>query len=115
MAMSSDERRATLMTMEEPARLALFRAHIDYWLDQNRDRLSASQAALVTEVRNNLTPGRDDYEMIALERRMRCELWRSDVIAVSLPHRDHMSSSVWQDLSYWFRECVVSKAIDIVF
>lgn len=116
MAMPASERRATLQAMEQTARLTVFRTHIDRWLEQNRNRLSTSQVALVTEVRNNLTPERHDPEqMIALERKMQCELWRSDVIALSLPNRDQMSSSWFNDVGHWIRECVVAKAIDAVF
>jgi hypothetical protein len=115
-AMSAAERQATLAAMDQPTRLTMFRTHIDRWLEQNRGRLSSSQAALVTEVRNSLTPEARDLErQRALEQRMRCELWRSDVIALSLPHRDQMSSSTLNDVGHWLRECVVAKAIDVVF
>ena len=102
--------------MDEPTRMMLFRTHIDRWLEQNRRRLSSSQIALVTEVRNSLTPERPvDERIVALERRMRCELWRSDVIAISLPHRDQTSVSWLGDVAYWVDECIVSKVIDAVF
>jgi hypothetical protein len=116
MAMTASQRQATLRALEEPARLELFRTHIDRWLEQHRGRLSASQVSLVTDLRNTLTTdSRDDERSIALQVRMRCELWRSDVIELSLPHRDTMSSSRLNDIGNWLRECVVAKAIDLVF
>jgi hypothetical protein len=57
MSMPATERQATLTAMGEPSRLMMFRTHIDRWLDENRARLSASQVALVTDVRDSLTPG----------------------------------------------------------
>jgi hypothetical protein len=78
--------------------------------------LSASQVTLVTDVRDSLMPERRDLErQRALHERMRCELWRSDVIALSLPHRDSMSSSRLNDVGVWLRECVVADAIEFVF
>jgi hypothetical protein len=116
MAMSAEERRSALRGMDEAARMALFRTHIDRWLEQNRSRLSSSQIALLTDVRNSLTPEQRDVDRTSvLERRMRCELWRSDLIAVTLPHRDQMSSSWLGDVAYWVDECVISKVIDAVF
>ena len=116
MAMPAGERRAALKTMDESTRMKLFRTHIDRWLEQTRSRLSSSQIALVTEVRDSLTPGRRaDAHVVALERRMRCDLWRSDVIALVLPHRDQPSVSWLSDVAYWVDECVVSKVIDAVF
>lgn len=116
MAMSAAERQATLAAMDHPARLAMFRAHVDRWLEENRTRLNTGQVALITDVRDSLIPEpRDLDRQRALEQRMRCELWRSDVIALSLPHRDRMSSSALSDVGYWLRECVVVRAIDAVF
>jgi hypothetical protein len=116
MAMPAGERQATLRAMDETARRVMFQTHIDRWLDQNRRRLSAGQVALVTEVRNALTQEpRDETRMLALDARMRCELWRSDMIALSLPHRDEMSSSWFNDVRQWVGDCVVSPAIDAVF
>ena len=116
MAMSASERRAALTSMEQPDRLAAFRTHVDRWLEQNRPRLSASQVALVTQVRDNLTSERHaSNQMLVLEQRMRCELWRSDAIALALPKRDQMSSSRLNDILSWLDDCVVPKAIDAVF
>jgi putative exporter of polyketide antibiotics len=116
MAMPAAERQATLAAMGQPARLTMFRTHIDRWLEQNRGRLSANQVGLVTEVRDSLMSAQRDLDaQRALEQRMRCELWRSDVIALSLPHRDSMSSTTLSDVGHWLRECVVAKGIDVVF
>ena len=116
MAMSATERRTTLQAMDPTARLTMFRTHVDRWLAENRNRLTASQVALVTEVRDNLTPERSaSDQMKVLEQRMRCELWRSDAIALALPQRDRMSSSWFNDVHSWLSDCVVPKAIDAVF
>ena len=116
MAMPATQRQATLRALDEPAKLELFRTHIDRWLEENRSRLSASQVALVTDVRDALTPERRDLErQRALGYRMLCELWRSDVIALSLPLRDQMSSSRLNDVEEWLSDCVIAPAIDVVF
>jgi hypothetical protein len=116
MAMPSAERQAALRGMEEMARRAIFQTHIDRWLSENRRRLSASQFALVTEVRNALMQEpRDQKRMVALDARMRCELWRSDMMALSLPHRDEMSSSWFNDVRRWVGDCVLAPALDAVF
>jgi hypothetical protein len=115
-AMSAAERQAALRAMDEPARLAMFQTHVDRWLAQHRARLSQAQIALVTDVRDTLTPERrDPARQRALEQRMVCELWRSDVIALSLPLRDQMSSSRLNDVGQWLSDCVIAPALDAIF
>jgi hypothetical protein len=58
---------------------------------------------------------RDFDRMIALQQGMRSELWRSDMIALSLPHRDERISSWLDHVGHWVRECVISNVIDAVF
>jgi hypothetical protein len=116
MAMSEVERRDTFRAMDLTARLSLIQTHIDRWLAENRNRLTTSQIALVTEVRGNLTAERHaSDQMKSLERRMRCELWRSDAIALRFIQDPPMSSSWINDLQEWAYDCVVAKAIEAVF
>jgi len=114
MAMSAQERQETFKALDQPTRLALSRAHMDRWLAANRERLSASQVALATALRNTLTMDRDLDQQVALEERLVCEFWMSDVYAMTLSHSDRSSSRL-QDVSSWVRGCVVEGAIDAVF
>ena len=109
------QRQAVLKALDPDALLALNRTNIDRWLEQNRYRLTTSQVALVRDVRMSLEPDQRDLEnALALQKRMRCELWRSDVLALSMTHRDRPASRL-SDVGFWVAECVVKKVVRTVF
>src|SRR5689334_21021548 len=115
MAMSPTERQAVLRGLEQTELMDLNRINLDRWLEQNRPRLSASQIALVRDVRRSFDAVPRDLSLeLALQNRMRCELWRSDVRALSMTHRDEPASRLG-DWGFWLGECVVKKTVNAVF
>src|SRR4029453_4540054 len=59
MAMPVAQRQAALSAMEPDARFALYRTHLERWLETNHHRLSAEKVALVREVHDLLTPAQN--------------------------------------------------------
>ena len=115
MAMSAEQRQQALKAMDIPTHLALSRTHIDRWLAENRPRLSENQLAIVEEVRDNLTPELYRSERLGvLERQMQCELWMSDVFALTLARADRPSSR-FDDVRYWLRSCVLEDVIEFIY
>ena len=115
LAMPTAERKAAFRRLEGGVQLAILQTHVDRWLEANRRRLSASQVALVKEVRDSLTSTRDVEASRRLHEGMQCELWRSDVAALEFPDDQLVAPSWFGDVDHWFRECVWSKAINVVF
>lgn len=92
------------------------RCFTEILLRPGRGAWKLSQVALVAEVKDNLTPERHaSDQMLAVQRRMLCELWRSDAIALRFIQDPPMSSSWVNDLQEWAYDCVVAKAVEAVF
>lgn len=115
MAMPSEQRQQALKAMDIPTHLAMSRTHIDRWLAANRARLSDNQVTIVEQVRDHLTPESYRSERLGeLERQMQCELWMSDVFALTLARADRRSSR-FEDVRYWLRSCVLDDVIEFIY
>lgn len=116
MALSREQRTARFANLTAENKAAIMRTHAEKWLEKNRGRLSATQAATVQKAVDFVTPAlyrqplaRELVEKSdALKGELQCRLRRSDALEAFGPSRSPLPPTGWlDDVWTWFEVCVI--------
>ena len=115
--LSPEQRRAYWIKATPAARSQIAQAHATGWLTANEKALSAAQITSLKEAIALLTPAfygdptsaSGMAQSAALERKLFCTVWKSDVVAAFQPVGSNITVTWMDDVSTWLRKCYLGN------
>jgi hypothetical protein len=115
--LSPEQRRDYWIKATPAAKSQIAQAHATAWLSANEKSLGAAQITSLKESIALLTPAFYDdptsasgmAQSAALERKLFCAVWKSDVVAAFQPLGSKISVTWMDDVSTWLRKCYLGN------
>ena len=115
--LSPEQRMDQWVKATPDVRSQIAQTHATRWLTANEKALSAAQVVSLKEAIMMLTPAfygdplspAAMAQSAALERKLLCTIWKSDVVAAFQPTGRGMKITWMDDVSTWLRKCYLGN------